>query len=493
MASRGFARLAGMNPSQDIIAAARNWLRRRVFVFKVCGAIFFALLLLIPLSMVRSTLDERQMRYHEAVDSITEPWGRSQEIIGPVLVVPYTHQVATDEWVFAGDRRVLQKSVQEVAAEAFFLPERLDITGELAPSLRKRGIHAAHVYSAALRVSGSFAPPDFAFTGLKSVKPQWERARVCFAITDLRGVRGALTLDWGGASVPMQPGAALGGAEAGVHALPGEAAAGAAFSLDLTLNGSGSFTAAPLGRGTTMRLASSWPDPSFMGAALPVKREVGPDGFEAEWEASLYGRSFPQQWSGAGEVSFRSLSEPSFGVRMQPAVDSYRTVERAIKHGVLFVALVFTVFFLFEATCGLHLNGLNYLLTGAALCLFFLSLLALAEFLAFGAAYAMAGAASTAMIGLYCRRILRSGRRALATAGLLGGVYAYLYFVLRMEDFSLLAGTAALFVMLGVVMYATRNLRSAPTSETASPAGGGDHAGRGENTIPPAGGPPPLR
>ncbi len=48
---------------------------------------------------------------------------------------------------------------------------------------------------------------------------------------------------------------------------------------------------------------------------------------------------------------------------------------------------------------------------------------------------------------------------------MLGGVYGYLYFVLQMEDFSLLAGTAALFALLAAVMYVTRR------NEPEAPAG----------------------
>ena len=53
-------------------------------------------------------------------------------------------------------------------------------------------------------------------------------------------------------------------------------------------------------------------------------------------------------------------------------------------------------------------------------------------------------------------------RRALlfkiAGVGLLGLVYGYLYFVLQMEDYALLAATAALFVALAAVMSMTRRL-----------------------------------
>jgi inner membrane protein len=83
---------------------------------------------------------------------------------------------------------------------------------------------------------------------------------------------------------------------------------------------------------------------------------------------------------------------------------------------------------------------------------------ALAEFLIFGLAYALAAGASTLLIALYAKKILRGGWRAWLVGGMLGGVYGYLYFVLQMEDFSLLAGTGALFAVLAAVMWSTRNL-----------------------------------
>jgi inner membrane protein len=42
--------------------------------------------------------------------------------------------------------------------------------------------------------------------------------------------------------------------------------------------------------------------------------------------------------------------------------------------------------------------------------------------------------------------------------GLLAGLYAVLYVLLRLEAYSLLIGSALLFLVLGTVMFATRNL-----------------------------------
>src|SRR5258708_17738838 len=56
-------------------------------------------------------------------------------------------------------------------------------------------------------------------------------------------------------------------------------------------------------------------------------------------------------------------------------------VERSLKHSVLVLTLVFTAFFLFETLAGLRLHAVHYGLVGAALCLFYLALLALGEVL----------------------------------------------------------------------------------------------------------------
>ena len=455
--------------SAGLFPAVRNWFNRRALFFKIIAIGFFMLLLLIPLALVKDTLHERQDRYNEAVASITAPWGGSQHIIGPILVIPYTRKIETEEWStgvgIAGATRFKEKKIREITGEAFFLPDQLNVQGALDPAARKRSIYTAHVYTAALQITGRFDKPDLAALGLADAQPHWDRARVCFAISDLRGVRETLTLAWAGQTVPMLPGANLAQTQLpGLHAiLPAQTAqTPAEFSLTLNLNGSDALMLAPLARSTKMTLKSTFPDPSFCGDYLPARRAITPAGFDAQWEMSFYARALPQQWTNDGnqaKVTDADLRQGAFGVRLMPAVSAYRIVERAIKYGILFIALTFTIFFLFEALAKIRLNTLNYLLVGATLCVFFLGLLALSEFITFAAAYAISAFAATLMISLYCARVLRGARRALLVGVMLGCVYAYLYFVLRMEDYALLAGTAALFAVLGAIMYATRNLR----------------------------------
>ncbi len=140
------------------------------------------------------------------------------------------------------------------------------------------------------------------------------------------------------------------------------------------------------------------------------------------------------------------------------AAEGYRMVERALKHSVLVLTLVFAAFFLFETLAGLRLHAVHYGLVGAALCLFYLALLALGEVLAPGAAYIGAAVASSLLVILYSISILHSYARASTIAVLLAGEHSVLYVVLRMEDYALLAGTASLFVVLAGIMFFTRNV-----------------------------------
>ena len=61
------------------------------------------------------------------------------------------------------------------------------------------------------------------------------------------------------------------------------------------------------------------------------------------------------------------MANSLFGVDFRSGVDAYRHAERAIKYGVLFIALVFAAFFLFEILAALRIHPLQYTLVGGAL------------------------------------------------------------------------------------------------------------------------------
>ena len=431
---------------------------QKIFV-KVLAVFILILVLLIPLSMIKSTLTERLQRRNEAVAEITSSWGKEQVIVGPVVMVPYRYTYKTfKDAIVKGEIRKTEV-LATGTARAWFLPEDLQANGRIAPERLHRGIYEAVVYRGDLTLSGRFPNPDFQALKVEADQVLWEDAEVTLAVTDLRGTGEALRCRFGDKTFRLEPGTGLEGFSSGVRARIGSLAkslAGHPFSLELGLKGSGGIQFAPVGVQNRVKLDSPWADPSFRGQFLPAERSVTEKGFTALWKVSYYGRTFPQ--AAAGGFPSEQVNGSLFGVSFFNAVDSYRKVERATKYGVLFLTLVFAAFFLFETVVPLRIHVAQYTLVGAAMCLFYLALLSLSEFIAFGWAYLAASAAAIMIISLYSRAILRSGNLTAAVAAELAVIYGFLYVSLQLQDYSLLLGTAGLFVVLSVLMYATRNV-----------------------------------
>ncbi len=439
--------------------------KRNNTIIKLLGVGALVLVLLIPLAMITGVLNERLARRNEAVVDITSSWGKEQNVIGPVLGIPFQYRFKAVKEVPLAEGRVERREVEETAtANAYFLPQLLKINGEVQTQTLHRGIYDAAVFRAQLVLSGKFAPPDFGALKIDSRDLQWKDAFVTIAVNDLRGTREALLLDWGGAKRPLLPGSQVPGYTTGATASLGADKPidnEVEFSIALDFNGSDGIFFVPFGVQNEATLKSNWPDPAFRGAFLPADRSVRPDGFNANWKVSYYGRDYPQQWTSRGgneRFNLQVVTNSRFGAQFLSILDAYRYVERSIKYGVLFLVLVFTTFFLFEVTARQKIHPFQYLMVGAALCLFYLLLLSISEFIGFGWAYLMAAAASTILITRYCRFFLGGGVRTLMIGAGLAGVYTFLYITLRQQDYALLMGAIALFIVLAVVMYVTRKV-----------------------------------
>lgn len=439
--------------------------RRHSTIIKLIGVGALILVLLIPLAMISGVLSDRLSRRNEAVADITSSWGKEQSVVGPILGVPYQYRVKAIKEMAGADGRVERREVEETAtATAYFLPEELNITGDVKTQILHRGIYDAAVFRAKVTLSGKFAPPDFAALKIDPKDVQWKDAFVTLAVSDLRGAQEGLVLDWGGAQRPLLPGSQVPGYTTGATAplgLTSPMGSALAFSIPLDVNGSGGIFFAPFGVQNRAALKSNWPDPAFRGAFLPAERSVRENGFEASWKISYYGRDYPQRWTsqnGNERFTTRAVSDSLFGAQFLSLLDAYRYVERSIKYGILFLVLVFTTFFLFEVTARQRIHPFQYLMAGAALCLFYLLLLSVSEFIGFGLAYLIAAVSSTLLITWYCRSFLGSGMRTLLIGAGLAGVYTFLYITLRQQDYALLMGAIALFLVLALVMYVTRKV-----------------------------------
>jgi len=61
--------------------------------FKIVIILVITLLLMIPSSMIRSIITERENTQEEAIQEVSSKWAEEQTITGPFLSIPYIKMV----------------------------------------------------------------------------------------------------------------------------------------------------------------------------------------------------------------------------------------------------------------------------------------------------------------------------------------------------------------------------------------------------------------
>lgn len=417
------------------------------------------LVLQIPAHMIGQLAQSRQQSRQDAAAEVARSWGGRQDISGPFLVVPYGESPGTQGWQLG----------QPESGHVVLVPEELEILGRVGSEVRRRGLFELPVYGAELHLTGRFrAPAEQVKALLPRAAPRWSEAHFVLRLADVHAIERVAPMQWSGAAVELQPGGGVLGA--GLHVplavAPGESAQ---FSLDLELRGSQGLYFAAAGRNTRATLQSDWPHPAFHGAWLPRQREVGAQGFSASWQIPAVARGLPAAWK-AGAVSDDDLGRALFGVDFLYPVDPYRMSERSLKYCALFIGLTFLVIWLVETLAGKPVHPVQYLLLGAALCLFYLLELSLAEQFGFTTAYVLASSAVTLQVSLYARAALAGAKPALVLFAAVAALYGLLFLLLREEDYALLIGSTSLFAVLSAVMFLTRHIAwSGRSGETQAP------------------------
>ena len=433
---------------------------KRSFLLKTLLVAALAMILMLPVAMIRDLVAERQARRNEAVSGIAEGWGKRQTVAGPYLAIPYErHWTVVKRETVDGKLREIRTERSE--SQVVRLPAAsVEWTVDAEISEKARGIYKARLYGAKLQAQGAFSLPARAGLEDGASRYKWDAPRLVLGISDPLGIRAAPAVSVNGRNYDFAPGPGDSALAGGLHAPLAGLQTGREqkieFSLSLALGGSEAFAIVPLGADTVVAMRADWPHPSFQGRFLPAKHDIGPKGFTASWKISRFAAQ------GAGQAASCAFPCNRMGeqisVSLIEPVGLYQQLERASKYGFLFISLTFAAFLLFELLRRLAIHPVQYALVGLALAIFFLLLTALSEHIAFAAAYAIATAACVGLITIYLIRVLHSTILGLAFGGALTALYAVLYALLNAEDYSLLGGSLLLFGLLAALMIATRRV-----------------------------------
>jgi inner membrane protein len=413
-----------------------------------------ALALFIPVNMIQGLIAERQQRRDVAVASIAAGWGGRQTLAGPYLAVPYerTRVHIVQETIDGKPRERRSEHTESLLAR---IPaDAVDWRIGAEVSEKAYGIYKARLFTAGGEARGRLTvPPRFGLPAdTPTVRIKVGTPRLVLGVSDPHGIRSVSALALDGEEHPFEPGSGdAANLPGGVHVpLPGLRASerqadALEFAFSLELAGSEALAVAPLGASTSVAMRSDWPHPSFAGRFLPLKHDIGAQGFSAEWKVSEY-------------AAPGTSSRAELAVGFIETVGLYQQLERASKYGFLFVGLTFAAFLLFELLRRLAIHPIQYALVGLALAMFFLLLTALSEHIDFAAAYGLATAACVGLISGYLASVLRSAFMGIGFGVALTALYAMLYALIKAEDYSLLGGSLLLFGLLAVVMIVTRRV-----------------------------------
>ncbi|TWS99670.1 cell envelope integrity protein CreD [Reyranella sp. CPCC 100927] len=407
---------------------------------KMAGMALLALVYSLPLALIADVAGDRSRLLDRVREDITASWGGAQVLVGPLLLIPHDSARGKDE--------------------AVLLPNVLNVEASLTPQVRYYGMFEAVVYTVDATLRGQFRlQPGTAGvpSGLR-----WQQLKLRLSAGDLRGIRlETVTVD--GQPLSFEPSTRSENTiDADIGAIdPARLAAGVPFEIRLRLNGSESIGFVPAGNQTDIKLTAPWPGPGFYGRFRPVEQRIGDKDFEAHWQVSILSRGFGAMATsadGSREKLLQRLGDSAFGVNLVQPVTPYRGVDRMLKYGLLIIGCTFALYLAFEIAGRTIIHPIQYALSGAAMALFPLLLLAVGEHLGFAPAYAAASALIVIQTSLYTwRATLRPVFAALFGAAI-AALFAYLYVLLQAESLSLLGGSLALFVILSALMYATRNI-----------------------------------
>jgi inner membrane protein len=429
---------------------------QKILSIKIIVIALIALLLLIPLSMISGKIAERSYFLDHARDSVAASWTSSQQVMGPVIVIPYVVEKKVEV-----NKTVFQSCMK------FILPGSVIIDAVVKNDVRYKGIYKVPIYTTLLSVSGEL-DMQLLRKEIETIKELGESVKIGKAylvttVSDPRGINSIPTLNWMGEEISFKPGSELSTNSSGIHAYlpdlddhPGSGKID--FNFHLELRGMESLSFVPVGEEVTLKLSSSWPHPEFIGKFLPVSRTIDETGYDAEWKITSFASNIVENVRQCESGNCSELFDGQFGVRHIEPVDVYLQSERSIKYGFLFIGLSFISFFIFETVRELPIHAIQYTLIGCAVAIFYLLLVSLSEHIEFALAYAIATLSCVCMLLYYLRYVLGGHKEAAAFSGLLLLLYGVLYVIISAEDYAFLMGGCLTFVTLFVVMISTRNI-----------------------------------
>lgn len=433
------------------------WLRNSISARMIVVG-FLLVVLLIPLEFVKSLIYERSSRQVEVVREINNKWGNEVIISGPILKIPYKTIEKTEH--FNSDTKKYETRTETITNTAYIFPDDLNVEADVNTLERNRAIYKSVVFTADMNVSGTFPKIDLSEKDIPLSDILWEKATVVIQTTNIKGIRSNMEVQLNDSALALNPKFTkdyLNTIQSQViPEFETKAKQAMPFSFTIKVNGSERLQFIPIGKESKVSMTSNWHSPSFNGNFLPIEdsKTITKEGFNADWEVYQINRQFEQVFYN----TLPNLTHFAFGADLIIPVDEYQKSERTAKYGFLVIGLTFLVFLMIQIGSKIYIHPFQYVLIGLALVLFYTLLISISEHSSFLKAYLISASAVMLLITVYSKIVFKEMKFPILIAFSLSSLYGFIYVIIQLENYALLVGSVGLFVILAIIMFASRKL-----------------------------------
>ena len=420
------------------------------------------LLMLIPLSFIKSLVEDRSFYRSEAIDSISMPIGGKPQVQGIFIALPYWEET-TKETVSGGI-----KNVEIIRHKKYLLtaPTDYPTKTDVKPYFLSRGIFKVPAFTATLDTRAEFTPVDFKQFSIEERMFIKDECILLLGISSTKILTELPEFSLNGTTLKqselklkeISP-----FTETIFYTLPSSIFnTNFAISSRFTIQGSERIDIVPVATNNEFEMSSSWKSPSFSGGWLPSERTLSDNGFSAKWKIPGLSTVFSHAWKIDGtnfDFSNDSWSKlNSVRTELILPVDNYQKTTRSVKYGILFLLVPFIALFLCELFLKIKVHPIQYCLIGIADILFYLLLLSISEHLSFWTSYFISAAAVCISTLFYTSGVFKNFKWGLILSGIQLISYIFLFGTLQAEDYALLIGSIGLFVVVVLLMALTRKI-----------------------------------
>jgi inner membrane protein len=427
-------------------------------LLKILFILFIILLLMIPNVLIQNLISERANRKAQIEREVAKSYGQAQKVMPPLLRIPYTR-------IYKSDKDAEISSKEGIFT---FTPSTSDLLCNLTTDTRKRSIYEVVVYESEMQIKSQLSDRLISAQTHKDYTFHYDRAHLIVGLTDPNGLSDNSQLKINGQALDLQGVSTYRNgnlryvkSETFVYK-PGQELS---VIADLSFKGTKSLMVEPVGEQMKIKIDSPWQDPSFAGTRLPDNYDIA-EGFTSTWITNQYAHDYPTSWSDDQKINNKNFG---FGVNLIQPINEYGKNSRTAKYALLIIALTFGIFFFFEILLKKKVHPIQYILIGFALTVFYLLLLSITEHLGFDLAYIISAIATIGLIVSYASHLLSSTKSTAILSLLLSGLFGYIFIILQMQDFALLAGALALFTVLTIVMMLSRKINWYALNQSLNP------------------------